>query len=56
MGFLHYSSQILLFGGEFTAVYANRYGSRIRPTENAVPATEPERSQQGMAPETRVAG
>jgi membrane protein len=53
---VYYSSQILLFGAEFTAVYANRYGSRIRPTENAVPATEPERTQQGMAPEKRVAG
>ena len=26
---VYYSSQILLFGAEFTAVYANRYGSRI---------------------------
>ncbi|MGK7900271.1 MAG: YihY/virulence factor BrkB family protein, partial [Hormoscilla sp.] len=25
-----YSAQILLFGGEFTQVWANRYGSRIR--------------------------
>jgi membrane protein len=26
---VYYSSQILLYGAEFTAVYANRYGSRI---------------------------
>jgi membrane protein len=26
---VYYSSQILLFGAEFTSVYANRYGSRI---------------------------
>ena len=34
----YYSAQILLFGAEFTAVYANEYGSRIVPTENARPA------------------
>jgi membrane protein len=33
---VYYSSQILLFGAEFTAVYANRYGSRIvAATESA---------------------
>jgi membrane protein len=35
---VYYSSQILLFGAEFTAVYANRYGSRIvAATESAAP-------------------
>ncbi|MFO0961245.1 MAG: YhjD/YihY/BrkB family envelope integrity protein, partial [Isosphaeraceae bacterium] len=29
---IYYTSQILYFGAEFTQVYANRYGSRIRPT------------------------
>ena len=29
---VYYSSQILLFGAEFTAVYADRYGSRIIPS------------------------
>ena len=33
---VYYSAQILLFGAEFTQVYANRAGSRIVPTENAV--------------------
>ncbi len=28
---VYYSSQIFLFGAEFTSVYANRYGSRILP-------------------------
>jgi membrane protein len=28
---VYYSSQILFFGAEFTQVWANRYGSRIRP-------------------------
>lgn len=33
---VYYSSQILLFGAEFTFVYANKYGSRIEPSDNAV--------------------
>lgn len=31
-----YSAQILLFGAEFTKVYANAYGSQIEPEEHAV--------------------
>ncbi|MBV8376095.1 MAG: YihY/virulence factor BrkB family protein [Verrucomicrobia bacterium] len=33
---IYYSGQILLFGAEFTQVYANMYGSRIEPQEHAV--------------------
>jgi membrane protein len=33
---IYYSAQILFFGAEFTQVYANRYGSRIRPTEVSI--------------------
>ena len=33
---VYYSAQILLYGAEFTSVYAIKYGSRIVPTENAV--------------------
>lgn len=43
-----YSAQILLFGAEFTQVYARRYGSRIRPTSIAVPLTDEGRVQQGI--------
>ncbi len=43
-----YSAQILLFGAEFTQVYAHRYGSQIRPASTAVPLTEEGRVQQGM--------
>lgn len=43
-----YSAQILLFGAEFTQVYAQRFGSRIKPSSNAVPVTEEARAQQGM--------
>ncbi|HVG03225.1 MAG TPA: YihY/virulence factor BrkB family protein [Nitrospira sp.] len=35
---VYYSSQILLFGAEFTQVYANKLGSRIVPSDNAVVA------------------
>ena len=34
---IYYSSQILLFGAEFTQVYANRSGRRVKPSEHAVP-------------------
>ncbi|MEL6161821.1 MAG: YhjD/YihY/BrkB family envelope integrity protein, partial [Cyanobacteria bacterium J06627_32] len=32
---IYYSAQILLFGAEFTQVYANRFGSQIRPDSHA---------------------
>jgi membrane protein len=34
---IYYSSQILFLGAEFTEVYATRYGSKIQPSEHAVP-------------------
>jgi membrane protein len=39
-----FTSQTLLFGAEFTAVYASRCGSRILPTRDAVATGEPARS------------
>jgi membrane protein len=33
---VYYSSQIVFFGAEFTQVYANRFGSRVAPSSNAV--------------------
>jgi membrane protein len=35
---IYYSSQILLLGAEMTRAYADRYGSRVVPDENAIPA------------------
>lgn len=46
LAWVYYSAQILLFGAEFTAVYASRYGSRIVPTKGASAVGEPARSQQ----------
>ena len=44
----YYSSQVLLFGAEFTAVYASDYGSRIIPTEDAVAIGEPAKTDEHM--------
>jgi membrane protein len=45
---VYYAAQILFFGAEFTQVYANKYGSHIEPSENAVAVTDMDRAQQGM--------
>jgi membrane protein len=36
---VYYSAQILYFGAEVTKVYANRFGSKIVPAENAIPTS-----------------
>jgi membrane protein len=33
---VYYSSQIVFFGAEFAQVYANRFGSRVTPSSNAI--------------------
>ena len=45
---MYYSAQILFLGAEFTQVYANRYGSKIVPSKDAVTLTEGDRAQQGI--------
>ncbi len=49
---IYYSSQILLFGAEFTQVYANHTGARIKPDDYAVCVEqhEEEVSKPGEAP------
>ncbi|SLM48856.1 Putative membrane protein (fragment) [Nitrospira japonica] len=39
---VYYSAQIFLFGAEFTKVYANTYGGRIMPSENATSTQDPQ--------------
>ena len=34
---IYYSSQILLFGAEFTQVYANQAGRHVKPSKHAIP-------------------
>jgi membrane protein len=48
MVWIYYSALILLYGAEFTQVYATRFGSRVRPDADAVPVTEEMRAEQGM--------
>jgi membrane protein len=52
---VYYSAFILFFGAEFTKVYTKRYGSGIKPSENAVKVTEEDRAQQGMVSGQRLA-
>ncbi|MFN2509212.1 MAG: YihY/virulence factor BrkB family protein [Chthoniobacterales bacterium] len=49
---IYYSSQILLFGAEFTQVYANRFGAGGKPSKHAVAIakTEEEISKPGQRP------
>jgi membrane protein len=41
-----YSAQVLLFGAEFTAVYASVCGSRLVPADDAVAVREPAKSDE----------
>jgi membrane protein len=47
---VYYASLILLFGAEFTQVYAQARGARIQPSPNAEPVTREARAQQGLEP------
>ena len=53
---IYYSSQILLFGAEFTQVYANRFGAGGKPSKHAVciATTEKEISTPGEEPTAQV--
>jgi len=51
---VYYSSLILLAGAEFTQVTTKHFGSRVRPSENAVALTDEARAQQGMPPRHRT--
>ena len=46
---VYYSAQILFFGAEFTQVYANRFGKRLEPAENAMWAPGQKAAQAGGA-------
>ena len=41
---VYYSSQILFFGAEFTQVYANRFGERVAPADNAIAVQKNEKA------------
>ena len=44
---VYYSAQILFLGAEFTQVYANQYGSRVEPADNAESVSEEKREEEG---------
>jgi membrane protein len=46
---VNYASQILFFGAEFTKVYANKFGSRILPSDHAIAVSDEARARQGLA-------
>ncbi|GAB4234446.1 MAG: YihY/virulence factor BrkB family protein [Elainellaceae cyanobacterium] len=48
LAWVYYSAQILFFGAELTQVYARRYGSQIRPDENAVALDSPTPTKQDL--------
>jgi len=45
---VYYSAQILFLGAEFTQVYANMFGSKVVPDEDALPLSEKDRAEQGI--------
>ncbi len=47
---IYYSAQILLFGAEFTQVYANKFGSKIVPEGEEAAARPAEIPQRGPTP------
>jgi membrane protein len=50
---IYYSAQIVLLGAEFTRVYANRLGNKIRPSPQAMPAREVAIQNRPPAPDAR---
>jgi membrane protein len=53
---VYYSALILLFGAEFTRVYANRYGFGVHPDENAQPISREALDRQGMPHAQKIEG
>ena len=51
---VYYASCILLFGAEFTQIYARESGHEILPSAGAVAVTAESRAQQGLVPEGAV--
>lgn len=53
---VYYASCILLFGAEFTQVYAKATGHVIEPSRNAVPISIEQRAQEGLSPALKIEG
>ncbi len=51
---VYYSAQIMFFGAELTQVYANRYGSKVVPDDDAVALTDERRAELGIPRQEQV--
>ena len=52
---VYYASVILFFGAEFTQVYVKQTGTRVVPSEYAVPVTQEARAQEGIPHQEQTA-
>jgi len=50
---IYYSAQIVLLGAEFTRVYANRFGEKVRPSRHAIAAEKGAAAQPPPPPDAR---
>jgi membrane protein len=50
---IYYSAQIVLLGAEFTRIYANRFGAKVRPSAQAIPAGSAAAVRRPPAPDAR---
>lgn len=48
---VNYASTILFAGAEFTKAYANKFGSKIEPDDNAIAINAQDRATQGLTPQ-----
>lgn len=53
---VNYAATILFVGAEFTKAYANKFGSKIEPDDNAIAVSDEARARQGLAPQQSNAG
>jgi membrane protein len=53
---IYYSAQIVFFGAELTQAYANQFGQKIVPSDNAEFVTAEKRLQEGMPPKNNPIG
>ena len=53
---VNYAATILFFGAEFTKAYANKFGSKIEPSDGAIAISAEARARQGLAPQSALSG
>jgi membrane protein len=53
---VNYAATILFAGAEFTKAYANKFGSKIEPDDNAISVDDQVRAAQGLTPQPQQGG